>query len=286
VTDGSGWLTVKPSGKAAMRLPVYTAAKPTSSTTATANATGDGINLDGQGVNQGGGNDFYGSPAAVLQLGAEDGKSTACAYPGSIPGCEQANDRASDIKTTGAGVGQDAFGGTYLQFGISTWGDWANLDVLTPYVDYDTNGDDAYDYESFITNYKDSDVFLVETVDYNTGDIVDIELLNDYQGLGIIDTNPYDTNVALLPVALGALDISAPITYTAGVFNAYTGETPDSVTATYDSESPDISTPAVLYQDDGGTTIPVNATPGAQALVFHLYGQKGARDEVVSFPAS
>lgn len=281
VTDSSGWLTVTPSGKKAMRLPVYTAPKPTSNTTASVNSTGDGIDLSGQGVNQG----EYGSGAAVLQLGAESGKSAACTYPGSIAGCEQANDLASDIKAIGAGVSDDFFGGTYLQFGIATWGDWANLDVLTPYVDYDTNGDGAYDYETFVTNYKDTDAFLVETVDYNTGDVVDIELLNNYQGLGL-ETNPWDTNVVLLPVALGALDITDPIAYTAGVFNGYTGDTLDSVDATYDSASPDISTPEVLYQDEGGSTIPVDATPGAQALVFHLYGQKGARDEVLSFPAS
>jgi len=285
VTDGSGWLTVTPSGKPALRLPVYTAAKPTSTTTATPNATGDGIDLTGQGVAPAGaGDDVFASAAAVLQLGAESGRTAACTYPGSIAGCEQSNDRASDIKATGAGIGQDAFGGDYLQFGISTWGDWANLDVLTPYVDYDTNGDGAYDYETFVTNYKDTDVFLVETVDYNTGAVKDIELLNDYQGLGILDTNPFDTNVVLLPVALGALNITDPISYTSGVFNGYTGDTLDSVDATFDSASPDISTPAVLYQDEGGSTIPVNAAPGAQALVFHLYGQKGARDEVVSFP--
>jgi hypothetical protein len=265
---------------------VYTAAKPTSDTTATANATGDGIDLDGQGVEPAAGNDVYASAAAVLQLGKQNGRTAACTYPGSIAGCEQANDRASDIKAIGAGVGEDAFGGTYLQFGVSTWGDWANLDVLTPYVDYDTNGDGAYDYETFVTNYKDSDVFLVETVDYNTGDFVDLELLNDYQGLGILDTNPFDTNVVLLPVALGALDITDPIAYTAGVFNGYTGDTMDSVGATYNTESPNISTPEVLYQDEGGTTIPVTAKPGARALVFHLYGQKGARSEVVSFPAN
>jgi subtilisin family serine protease len=281
VSDASGYLVATPKGHAGLRLPVYTAAKPTSDTTAVANAAGDGIDLSGQGFSQGHQSRAYSSLASVLQLGATSGKSAACSYPGSLPGCEQANDKATDIKAIGAGQGDG-----YLQFGIATWGDSANFDALTPYVDFDTDGDDVPDYEIYVTNLGagTSDLLVAETVDYNTGEVVDDELLNNVDGS--VDTNVWDTNVVLLPVDPSLLDISAPITYTAGVFNGYTGLTPDVVSAdsAYDTTAPDVDVEHLLWDDQGGTTIPVTAAPGAKALVFHLHGQSGARDEVVSFP--
>lgn len=281
VSDGSGYLTVTPAKKKAMRLPVYTAAKPASETTASVNETGDAINIDGQGFNQGEDTENYDSTAAVLQLGAESGKTAACTYPNSIPGCSDANSKASDVKAIGAGLGDG-----YLQFGISTWGDWANMDALTPYVDYDTNGDGVNDYETYVNNYGDGDQFMSWTVDLNTGGIADIEFVNNVPSG--YDTNIWDTNVVLLPVDPSQLDISAPITYTAGVYNQYTGDVLDEVTSTtpFDTTAPEVNTAHALYDDQGNTSIPVDATPGAKALVFHLHGQDGQREQVLTFPSN
>lgn len=281
VSDASGHLLVKKSGKGGtLRLPVYTAAKPVSTTTATANAAGDGIDLAGEGVAQGDGAEAYYSIASVLELGATSGKTAACTYPNSIPGCESANAKAADIAAIGAGQGDG-----YLQFGVATHGNWANLDVTIPYVDYDTTGDGVPDYETYAENLGSGDLMVATTVNLNSGQIVDTQLLNHVDGS--IDTNVWDTNVVLLPVDPELLNITAPITYTAGVFDAYAGSELEEVTSeqAYDVEAPTVAVDHALYDDQGDTTIPVAAEPGAKALVVHLHGTTGKRAEVVEFPA-
>ena len=279
VTDSSGVLLVKPGKKKALRLPVQTAAKPVSTTTASASADGKGIDLAGQGVAQGDGAEAYQSIAAVLQLGAESGKTAACTYPKSIPGCATANQKAEDIMAIGAGQGDG-----YLQFGVATHGNWANLDAVIPYVDYDTTGDGVPDYETYAANLGDTDLLVANTIDLNTGEPVDTELINQVDGS--IDTNVWDTNVVLLPVDPSLLNITAPIDYTVGVFDNYTGTELEEVSseASYDVEAPDVSVENALYDDQGDTTIPVTAKSGAKALVFHLHGATGKRAEVVTFP--
>ena len=132
VSDSSGRLLVKPSGKAALRVPVYGAAKPVSTTTGSVKK--NAIVLSGKGVDQGSGSSAYTSLASVMQYGASSGVLPPC-EPGQLGGCaDTASERAGDIKYVGAGSSGD-----WLWFGVATRGQWATVgNTLIPYVDYDT----------------------------------------------------------------------------------------------------------------------------------------------------
>jgi len=76
----------------------------------------------------------------------------------------------------------------------------------------------------------------------------------------------------------------APITYWGATANGYTGHDQDRTEAVeYNVGQPKLSTESPLYVDNGGAQIPVDGS-GA-ALVFHLHGAVGHRDEVVHVPA-
>ena len=77
VSDSSGRLLVKPSGKAALRVPVYGAAKPVSTTTGSVKKKS--IVLSGKGIDQGAGSSAYVSLASVMQYGASSGVLPPCA---------------------------------------------------------------------------------------------------------------------------------------------------------------------------------------------------------------
>jgi hypothetical protein len=207
-----------------------------------------------------------------------------------------ASDRSGDIRYTGAATGT-VFGDQYLWFGISTRKNWATNNTMTPYVDIDTGGSSAPDIEIFVQNAASpsgqgrTDILLANTVDLATGDLLDSEPVNF--NLGDVDTNVFDTNVVMLPVDLtwiaghGGPDLTgadAPITYSAHTFNGFTGADQDATDeAAFNVGQPGITTPAPLFQDQGGATIPV--TGSGNALVFHLHGANGHRDQVVAVPA-
>lgn len=288
VPDSSGRLVVeRGDGGAPYRLPVYGTAEPVSTTKGSVNEAGDGIDLTGQGVAQGFGGQAYRSLASVLELGASDGRTAACTYPDSLPGCTTAADRASDLRYIGAGQGDGL-----LYFGLASYDDWAQVGgALTPYVDYDTDGDGAADYQTYVDNYGNGDVYVAITVDLAAGpdaDPVDVQLLNFTDG--DTDTNKFDTNVALLPVDPTLLDLptdgAAPVDYTVGVYNGASGTVLEEVSTEqpYQVGEPRISTENALYDDQGGTTIPIEGSGGAQALLVHLNGTPGARAEVLDVP--
>ena len=178
--------------------------------------------------------------------------------------------------------------------GISTQRDWATNNTMTPYVDVDVDGDSTPDIEVYAQNFASAqgrtDVFLAYTVDYRTGEILDIEPVNF--NWGDVDTNVYDSDTILLPVPLAKLGVTStttsfPITYQVSTFSAYTGDVIDQSPAiTYDAVDPALSVSDPLYFDQGGTTIPFtlgsDATKDTKALVLHLQGATGQRAEVVS----
>jgi subtilisin family serine protease len=284
ITDASGHLLVKPAKKAALRVPVYAAPKPVSDTTATAGA--DGIDLTGTGVSQGDGATAYTSLVSVLELGATSPKLLVCT-PVVTENCASTRtERAGDLQYVGAGS-QDGL----LSFGLSTYTDWVDVGTVNvPFVDYDVDGDDATDFETYIQPIADTDLLYAWTVDYNTGDLLDLEPVN--YNLGDVYTNVFDSNVVTMPVFLDALGLpsdgsSVPITYTTGVFNAFTGTNTDvTEPVSFDAGAPQLSTAAPLYEDQGDTTIPVSNTgdTAVKALVLHYLGVTGNRAEVVTVP--
>jgi subtilisin family serine protease len=303
VSDASGHLTVTPNGKRELRVPVYGAAKPVSHVRATAQP-GE-IDLSGPTIDQGNNaQDAYAGFASIMQLGVTSPQQPKCTVTIRSNCWTNRSDRAGDIQYAGASSGQ-AFGDPYLWFGISTHRDWSNLNTMTPYVDIDTDGDQFPDVELYAQNAASAqgrtDVMMVFTVDYKTGDLLDIEPVNLLQWN--VDTDVYDTNVIMLPVDLvylaqGGPDLSGPdatINYWAGTFNGYTGNDQDRThMATYDVGSPNLVADAEAIFEDGTQTVSVGGTgcatqadPAAacQALVFHYRNAPGHRAEVVDMPA-
>ena len=287
VADSSGRLLVTPRGKSALRVPVYGAAKPVSTTTAAATATD--ITLTGGGFNQGTAMEQQASIATVMQLGATSGRLPTCGKGDDPIGCvSSATERAGDIKQIGAGTYDDM-----LWFGVSTYGDWANVgNTLSPDIYFDTTEDGQPDFETFVSNVAGTDLLMAFTYDLNSGDLVDLEPVNFYSMEQ--DTNVFDTNVIVLPVWKGAVGLpesvgvtSAPITYEVGTYYGYTGEWIDDVmsTGTFDAGTPELATNLPYYLDADGESIPYTAqSSGVQALVFHMFGQKGSRSEVLTLP--
>ncbi|MGL5827356.1 MAG: S8 family serine peptidase, partial [Nocardioides sp.] len=258
VSDSSGRLLVTPAGKRALRVPVFAAAKPVSTTTGTVE---DGvIVLNGQGVDQGSSSSGYVSLASVLQYGASSGVLPECA-PGQVSGCaDTKSERAGDLKYVGAGSS-----GEWLWFGIATRGEWATVgNTMSPYVDFDVDGDSVPDYETYVQNVSGTDVLVAFTIDLNTGDTVDIEPVNF--NLGNVDTNVFDSDVILLPVLKEAVGVpldgtSAPISYSVGTFSGYTGEDIDSVDPVeFDAGAPALATGPPLHIDADNASIAYTTT--------------------------
>jgi subtilisin family serine protease len=295
VADSSGHLLVTPKGKKALRVPVYGAAKPVSTTTTS--VTGDQLTFHGSGVSQGTSlSDAYISTASVMQWGATSLRQPQCTRT-IRSGCwTNQSDRSGDLHFVGAGTGS-IFGDKMVWFGLSTWRDWATNNSMTPYVDIDVDGDGRADLETFAQNFASAqgrtDVFLVTTIDVVTGDTLDTEVANLYSDQ--IDTNVFDTNTILLPVDLDAVlanggpDLTGgdtPITYRAAMGNGYTGADQDST----DGVDYNIGSPALtetsgegLVDDQDGAAYTMEGS--GRALVFHMYGAPGHRTELVRVTA-
>ncbi|HJQ45877.1 MAG TPA: S8 family serine peptidase [Amycolatopsis sp.] len=294
LADASGRVVfTPPSGSAmppgpagpALRVPVYAAPKPVSQII-TPNALdfrGDQavLNLGGRGVDQGGGSQRYQSLISVLELQASSPKLPACR--GKLTDGCTTNDTAKggDLRYVGAastapmakrqGNAQDSL----LAFGLSTWGDWANIGSNTiPFVDIDATGDGRPDFESYVTKATGSDVLLVNTVDLNRAGLPSVDVQAVDGQLGDVDTNVFDTNVLVLPVRVAALGIdpgavSHKISYTVGVAGYYTA--PGSSSGLIDSvDTPlsfDVLAPDYTIQGGGDPALVFTAKPGTALVV-------------------
>ncbi len=284
VSDSSGRLLVKPKGGQANRVPVYGAAKPTSSTTAA--LSGDAVELSGTGIDQGAGPEAYTSVASVLELGATSPRQPECTDKVFRDCASTATEKSADLQYVGASSTDDL-----LTFGLSTFGDWATIGNITiPYVDYDVTGDGVEDFETYLQNIDGTDLLYAWTVDLNQGTLVDLEPVN--LSLGDFDTNVFDSNVVTMSVYKETIGLptdgsSAPITYTTGMFSGY-GDGDVAPTVDYDAGTPTLGTDSPLYLDEGDTSIELTGTRAerAKALVLHLHGARGARTELLDVPAN
>ena len=305
LADASGRVVFSPAGGGvALRVPVYAAPKPVSQITTPGSLEFRGdqavLNLNGHGVDQGSGSQRYRSLISVLELQASSPRLPACR--GKLTDGCTVNDTAQggDLRYVGAastapqarkqGHAQDSL----LAFGLSTWGDWANVGSNTiPFVDIDTTGDGKPDFEAYVTKAAGSDVLLVNTVDLNRPGLpsVDVEAANGQ--LGDVDTNVFDTDVLVLPVRVAALGIdpdaaSHKISYTVGVAGYYTA--PSSTNGLVDAVDTPLSfdalapgytvrgggDPALVYVARPGTSLVVTRNPastdtslGLLALAHH-----------------
>ena len=285
VSDASGRVLVTPSGEEAVRVPVYGAAKPVSVTRASAVA--NKIALTGRGFSQGSGSTAWRSFASVLELGATSGTLSAC-EPDQTSGCvDNETERSGDLQYVGAGSTSK-----WLWFGLSSYADWAKIGTnVVPYVDFDTTGDGAADYETYVTYLPGTDVMVAETYDLNDPDFTTVDVQPVNFNYGDVDTNVFDTNVLTLPVSKKLVGLNsgrAPITYTVGTYDPNVGEDiDDSDTVSFDAGKPALRTAKTLYDDQGGTSIDYSTSGSAtpvKALVLHLHGADERRAEVLTLP--
>ncbi|MEV4318344.1 S8 family serine peptidase [Actinocrispum sp. NPDC049592] len=319
VADASGRLVLTPSTGSALRLPVYAAPKPVARISTEDNVKFDSrdeglLPLRGKGIDQGEGTQAYRSLISVLELQSVSPQLPACRR-NLTKGCT-VNDSAKGGDLRYVGVASTApyaiEHGTpdkaLIAFGIATWGNWYNLGSnLIPYVDMDTNGDGTADFESLVTKLTGTDVWVVNTVDLAKpgNPTVSRTPLNGL--LGDIDTNVFDTNVAVLPVPLKAIGVdvtkpSARITYSVGMAGFYTAPGDDS--GLVDSVGPvsfDPLKPGLRATGNGEDALVFSARPGtalsirrdrkslaadepAGILVLNHHNATGNRASVVRIP--
>ncbi|MET1035260.1 MAG: S8 family serine peptidase [Arthrobacter sp.] len=208
LTDVSGRVQLTSKGLPTLRVPVHAAPKPSSdmsvgkiearkgSDTAT-------LTLRGEGVQLGTGDERFLSLVSAFELGASSPRLGRAIDE--VPGAREMDlqhvGASSDAATEGAAKGT-------LNFGVSTWGNWAHLTGGTEInVEIDTNGDGVADYLTFSAQMPDIDANLSATFNLRTGEQVDLWPTNGLEGN--VDTNAFDTNVVSLPVSVAALKLGA-----------------------------------------------------------------------------
>ncbi|ASO22369.1 subtilisin family serine protease [Actinoalloteichus hoggarensis] len=318
LADASGRIVFTPeSGSTVpLRVPVHSAPKPVADIeAATWLRLPEGseqavLNLRGRGISQGSGDEAYRSLISVLELHATSPELPECVSDQTVGCTINRTAKGGDLRQVGAtstaplAVLQGDPESALLAFGITTWADWYNIGSNTvPFVDIDVTGDGVPDFETYVTKYTGSDVLVAATVDLNAegAPVVDVQPINGQ--LGDVDTNVFDTNVLVLPVALTALGIdpaaeSAPITYTVGVSGYYAAPgDPDGLVdsiddpISFDAVRPGLWTQgggdaALSYEARPGTALVVNrdletASEDGQLLVLHHHNHRGDRVQVV-----
>ncbi len=332
LADASGRVLFTPTDTSpTLRVPVYSAPRPASVMTqpssldmpsgAVQSAT---LPLSGTGVDQGSGDTAIQSIVAGFELQAKSGALPSCG--GAVTsGCIHASDEsAADLKYVGTtsnapeltSIGDNPFGCNadfqcgLEYFAISTQGPWhtaASQDEYDIYID--TNGDGVPDAVTFNTRLTGTDIFIDETIDLNTDQVVDEELINDR--FGDTDTALFDSDTLVMPVETDLLPgVSvghSRISYGIVTFGQFSTDPVDSVgfnsgmTALDGSLSTDVLNPGVavfgafngagsplLYADSPGTSLTVRrdaaaytADHGMGALLVHFQNKVGNKAQVV-----
>lgn len=302
IADASGRVQLASAGLPNLRVPVYAAAKPVSAMTAgeqitfkNANATDATVTLAGRGLDQGTGASRYRSLVAPFQLGAASARNPESKVAATT-------NRSMDLQYVGASSTIPALAkskgnlanGT-VNFGISTWGNWATLIPNSEIdVEIDTNGDGKTDFVAYTTAAPGLDLVLVNVLQVNadgTSRLVDQEPANGL--LGDTDSNTMDTNTVMLPVPASVLGIdpakSSPLKYKVTTYTSYSVDA-NGRQAPVDSTAWigfDPVKPALWFEGAGSDALFVDA-PGAKltahrmakdtatrALFLHLHNASG-----------
>ncbi|MDX6229559.1 MAG: hypothetical protein QOI76_2949 [Frankiales bacterium] len=215
LTEASGWLTLVPSGPGqSLRLTVFAAPRPASTmqakgTLAFGRNTTAKLSLTGTGVHQDSGR--YQSLVSGYELQLTSPRKPACTAKLTNPAkcVTMASDRAGDLRYVGvssdAPLHKDrASGLTY--FAVSTFGPWrtpvsyAEFDVFI-----DTNGDGKADAVLYNDRVVATDEFVSVLADAKTGEVVADSVFGLNNADGTVDTNAFNSDVMVLPVATRAL---------------------------------------------------------------------------------
>jgi subtilisin family serine protease len=313
VTDASGIVKLTPADKAEdafnLRVAVSSAPRPVSETDAIYTAAADGsraLNIAGHGFSQGAAEQSYDSQAVPLVLAAQ---SAADGYgvnddpnTQAVRSLQSADIRAVGYSTTAPQLSDPSDG--LVNFGIVTDKTWNHLgNDFVPDVLIDTNGDDAADYFATVfttIGYTQYDTAWVEVFDLNTGELSDVEPIDD----SFIS----DSNQVVFSLSLGALGFtedskSAQIGFGVQTESVYAEDAPDSYiadsvgldqktgdvngTLSFDAYAPslwfgakndaDAEGGESFFPDQQDTTVAVNAKAGAdtskvQTLTLHTFG--------------
>lgn len=301
LADVSGRVQLASAGVPTLRVPVYSAPKPTSDLTA---GTGIGfadsealaaeVTLTGRGLVQGSGASTYLSLVSPLVLGGQSPKLDNLALDSMKAMDLSAVGASSTLPAVKAAGGDPA--GAVLNFGLSTWENWPILGGHNEVnVEIDTNKDGTADYRVVTGRADDLDLVLVNTYRLNpdgTSTLVDQTGANG--ALGNLDTNTFDSNTVTLPVSLPALGLdpaaeSLPIQYKVVTWSLYNVDDTGTTVPVDSTEfiEFDAANPALwfaggsadaLFADVDGGKLTVNRskdTTEASALFLHLHNATG-----------
>ncbi|WP_411734648.1 S8 family serine peptidase [Paeniglutamicibacter sp.] len=295
VADVSGRVELSSSTAPTLRVPVHAAPKLVSDMEAksiklAAGATSGTIALAGDDILAGSGDTQVVSLVSAFEHGASSVRlpDSADEVPGAREMDLQHVGAASTAPTAGAADG-------LLNFGVSTWGNWAHLAGATEVdIEIDTTGDGVPDFVTFNTYVDELDADLVATYSLQSFEQVDLQLLNGLTG--DVDSNTFDTNVASFPVSLAALGLegsSAPISYRVSTYSFYNSDESGALAPVDETDWIDFNAIAPELSFAGAGTVfadldknkltatVASATTEAKALFLHLHNASGNRAQVV-----
>jgi subtilisin family serine protease len=303
ISEASGRIVLTPQGStagSALRVPVYSAPRPVSQMSAhqvggiqfhrDGTITGQ-LKLTGTGVSSGSGSATEQSLVSGYELQGTSPKMPNCTAK-VVTGCIPFPDeRAVDLREVG--VSSD---GTAAYFAVNTWGEWR---TPASYMEFDilidTNNDGTPDFVLFNSRLSGTDVFVSELYNLATNTVDDIELLNIADGS--FDTDIYNTDTMVLPVAISMLGMKAGHTrFQYQVQSQSIYGTTDSIDTwmSFDPTRPGLQLTqgganAVLYPDMPGQTLTVVAEPRSllrdrsdTLMLVHDMNRAGSRVENVS----
>lgn len=307
IAEASGRLQLT-SDAATLRVPVYSAPKPTSNMKASSKVTfADESALTalttfaGRAVNQGKDTEAYVSLVTPLVLGAESGRASDLPLESLYSLDLRTVGASSNVPALAAAKGDPAQ--AILNVGVSTWENWASLNSNSQIsVEIDTNNDGATDFLAATTSAAnlDQSVFALYPVTNGTpGKSLGVLPVNGT--LGDVDTNNFDTNVVTLPIPAAVLGLdltkSAPIQYRVSTLNAFNVDESGQTVPVDSTEwiGFNVTQPAVWFQggvgseaattfvDADAASLAVNrqaGTTGGKALFLHHHNAEGVKDQV------
>ncbi|MET9230884.1 S8 family serine peptidase [Lentzea sp. NPDC003310] len=251
LAEASGLVTF--TGDRTLRVPVHAAPKPVSRLSVA------GGRAAGRGVDQPG----YQARMTTLQLGARSDRLPACGPDVQDDCAVNRTARGGDLRYVGATATPDL-----LAFGVATWDTWANIGSTTrPEVRFSVAGKDFVTTAVKTTNPDGdvtADVWLARTKAAGSDEVLDEQPLNGFDGA--TDTNLFDSDVVVLPVARSVLP-SGPVTYTVGVQSRYTAPAdPDDLVDVAPSATFDYS---LIVPSLSTVVRPGDPVPSGSLVFFH-----------------
>ena len=291
VSEAAGLVTVTPTSGPALRVPVYAAARPASTTRAAPgflNVDKDGvakINLAGDGVNTGAEPLGYLSKVSAFELGASSPKATLGTGVSEYA-------RAADLQYIGA-----VRKGSTLYFGLSTHGNWSTPATEVQFtIQIDRDGNGTVDTSAFTTrftfgpNADPQDVFVVAAGTPAAA----VGFTNVFNSN--VNTAPYNSSVLSIPVPLASLGLPAgqnTFKYRVQGLSRFWGTIDTTPWASFNVAAPGLTFPdglagTTMYPGLNGTKLDIGynaanfAANGSQGmLLLHHFNQTGKRAEVL-----